>query len=95
MLNNSKNSNTFVTLSEQFCTAEKSSMPQGWSTPPLGLSFYTCPKCDGTGFVYIFIDCGRPASECCGGCTEKTECIHCNGRGEIQNKNEDTWEENQ
>jgi hypothetical protein len=86
MLNNSKNSNTFVALSEQFCTAEKSSVPQGWSTPPLGLSFIDCSECEGTGKIEIFIDCGKPASECCGGCTKTIECETCKGDGQCQQK---------
>jgi hypothetical protein len=82
MLNNSKINSTFAELSKQFCTAEESSKPHGWSTSPMGLSF--CPQCEGRGQV-DYIDCGMPASQCCGGCTKSIECDKCNGTG--------TWED--
>ena len=32
-----------------------------------------CEDCNGTGLVEV-IQCGKPASECCGGCTVEVEC---------------------
>ena len=34
----------------------------------------TCPDCDGEGFVEVQAVCHKPASDCCGGCTEMVDC---------------------
>ena len=49
----------------------------------------TCKECDGKGVVEAFIDCGKPASECCGGCTKEIECDNCNGSGETNDDEEE------
>ena len=33
----------------------------------------TC-ECGGIGYIEEFIECGKPSSECCGGCTRDIEC---------------------
>jgi len=40
-----------------------------------------CRECHGRGRVRGFIDCGKPMSLCCGGCTELVTCEVCEGRG--------------
>ena len=44
---------------------------------------WTCQECEGSGSVTGYEECGKPASECCGGCTEEHSCPTCNGVGEI------------
>jgi len=34
----------------------------------------SCEECNGDGYVDIYIECGKPASQCCGGCTTPIEC---------------------
>lgn len=36
-----------------------------------------CNDCLGSGYVEVIKECYKPASECCGGCTEKELC-ECN-----------------
>jgi hypothetical protein len=43
-----------------------------------------CITCNGTGIINVFIDCGRPASECCGGCTTPADCTDCNSEGTLE-----------
>lgn len=46
--------------------------------------FYkTCGECYGEGEIEVMYACGKPLSECCGGCTQDAECRLCNGSGEI------------
>lgn len=33
-----------------------------------------CIECDGKGYYEVFQQCGKPASDCCGGCVRKEEC---------------------
>lgn len=42
-----------------------------------------CEPCDGDGRFEVYIDCGKPASICCGGCSETVECPDCDGKGFI------------
>jgi hypothetical protein len=48
-----------------------------------------CPECEGLGTVEAFKDCGRPASDCCGGCTITIECEACQGSGTINTEEDD------
>ena len=41
-----------------------------------------CPDCNGEGFHEIGPDCGKPASNCCGGCYHRVLCDSCDG-GEV------------
>jgi len=41
-----------------------------------------CPECI-NGIVDKQIACGKPVSECCGGCTEMADCRVCNGIGRL------------
>ena len=40
-----------------------------------------CKECDGEGEFETQKDCGKPASICCGGCTQDVICSVCNGSG--------------
>lgn len=42
-----------------------------------------CNECDGTGIIRVYIDCGKPASSCCGGCSEDISCPDCDGDGYV------------
>lgn len=33
-----------------------------------------CTVCEGEGYYEKFIECGKPASSCCGSCTKTYEC---------------------
>ncbi len=47
-------------------------------------NFIECFECGGTGLVdSTYQDCGKPASECCGGCYSVYDCDYCSGSGEI------------
>jgi len=43
----------------------------------------TCEACDGDGQIEVYIDCGKPASICCGGCSETVDCPDCDGTGHL------------
>ena len=48
--------------------------------------FTECENCDnGTEYVDESCHCGKPASDCCGGCGHEKECEECNGIGLIIN----------
>jgi hypothetical protein len=48
-----------------------------------------CLECNGLGTIEIQIDCGKPHSVCCGGCTETIMCENCDGEGYIVVNNND------
>ena len=43
-----------------------------------------CENCGGQGYVAVIIDCTKPLSVCCGGCTKDQECYDCDGSGTIK-----------
>jgi hypothetical protein len=45
---------------------------------------YECPECDGDGSCEIGPECGRPASNCCGGCYHTEVCKRCSGEGSLE-----------
>ena len=50
-----------------------------------------CEECEGTGKVHVLTmsSCGKPASECCGGCGYDAVCIECHGAGEIEEEGDE------
>ena len=40
---------------------------------------FECPECEGNGWTEIGPECNSPASQCCGGCYQKTICTSCDG----------------
>lgn len=43
-----------------------------------------CPECEGEGNREIGPECGRPASNCCGGCYHTEICENCSGEGKLE-----------
>lgn len=41
-----------------------------------------CSNCSGEGFEEV-IECGFPASMCCGGCVKDYKCEECDGAGYV------------
>lgn len=39
---------------------------------------HTCTTCDNEGTIQVLENCGKPASDCCGGCFAKKDCPDCN-----------------
>lgn len=48
-----------------------------------------CLECFGRGYTESMVECGKSASECCGGCFIDEKCDYCNGEGELL---DDSWE---
>jgi len=42
-----------------------------------------CLDCQGEGRVEYLKDCGRSASDCCGGCFQTEKCETCYGYGDV------------
>ena len=40
-----------------------------------------CHHCNGDGKFDYLVNCGKPASQCCGGCTQRSDCHECGGEG--------------
>ena len=40
-----------------------------------------CHHCNGDGEFDYLVNCGKPASQCCGGCTQRSDCHECGGEG--------------
>lgn len=46
-----------------------------------------CPECiNGIEYVDTSGHCGKPASNCCGGCGYEQDCERCGGTGLINNE---------
>ncbi len=45
-----------------------------------------CEECQGEGQREYRSDCSLPASNCCGGCSEISKCLDCDGTGELEIK---------
>jgi hypothetical protein len=48
-----------------------------------------CRECQGQGYDDVFVGCMKPASMCCGGCTERVRCGECEGEGSIEVQSHD------
>ena len=50
-----------------------------------------CKTCNGTGRYDTFVECFRPASNCCGGCYKEVDCEICHGKGYLVSDYDDEF----